>query len=95
MPPWEAWRAGLQARWGALCNFGVGDLRPGDGSRIVEAWPMRMARSMALSLGAWGLGTELRTRHRLWLWTTGHAGLWTTLSTAYTSSRISDDDKGS
>ena len=89
---------GLKARWGGLVSFGLGGPHPVDESHVVEPWPLRSARSAALAVGAWGLGTEIRGRRRLQLarlWITGQSGLWTKRATAYTSSRIDDDQAGS
>jgi hypothetical protein len=98
MPKWDAFidglKPGLRARWGALCEFGVADLRLGDGSYIVEPLALRTARMWALNVGCWGLGTELSTRRRLRVWTSRLRGLWTTRTTAYTSSRIDAGDQG-
>ena len=75
--PWAS-LGGLKAHWGGLVDFGLAGLSPVDGSRIVEPWGLRMARSAALSVGAWGLGAEIRSRRLVWLWTSRLRGLWVT-----------------
>jgi hypothetical protein len=85
--PWPGFR-GLNARWGGLVDFGAVALIPVDGTRIVEPWALRLARSAALTLGAWGLAVEIRARYRLALWISHRSRLWIRRLSPYTSLRI-------